>query len=194
MNLEDREHLEKLYDVLVRRLRILELREAKMGDNTPPEVVIEIEDLKVKVREINNKLSISEPLIDHALSSMIKSGFLKQYSKTWTISIEQEPKDIDIPFIKYFYYSLLEVSPGEDIYFLFRVVDEGYNFAGDWKVELKGLETNFKPNRIGHGFYECTVNIPSDLAPSEYTITATVTDTNSKFTSINIPIIIKSIQ
>lgn len=54
---QDREHLEKLLKTNRRRLEKLKLQAATRGSSTPPEALIEIEDIEVEVRRIEQKLS-----------------------------------------------------------------------------------------------------------------------------------------
>ena len=56
MNAEERTHLEALRDANLKRLRVLEIREAIDGKNTQPEVLIEIEDIRKKIADISGQL------------------------------------------------------------------------------------------------------------------------------------------
>jgi hypothetical protein len=61
MDKDEQRHLEKLHKVLTRRLRVLELQAARLGGNTPPDVVLEMEDLHERITEVEAKLSSTEP-------------------------------------------------------------------------------------------------------------------------------------
>jgi hypothetical protein len=56
MDKDDRQHLEKLRKVLTRRLRVLEMQAARFGGSTPADVILETEDLREKIAEIDAKL------------------------------------------------------------------------------------------------------------------------------------------
>jgi hypothetical protein len=58
MGNEERQHLEELLQNYRRRLRHLEKQESYSGPRTPPEVLIEIEDVKKKISEIENNFII----------------------------------------------------------------------------------------------------------------------------------------
>jgi hypothetical protein len=52
-----RAHLESLRATIIRRVQHLEEQQARMGNNTPPEILIEIEDLRQKVAELDRQLA-----------------------------------------------------------------------------------------------------------------------------------------
>ena len=49
-------HFKKIREIHVRRLQVLELQAAQFGINTPPHIVLEIEDIKEKIRLIELQL------------------------------------------------------------------------------------------------------------------------------------------
>jgi len=51
-----REHLLNLKNINLRRLQVLELQAAHFGANVPPHIVLEIEDIKEKISEIDMQL------------------------------------------------------------------------------------------------------------------------------------------
>jgi len=51
-----------------RRLQILEKRAATLGINTPPEVLMEIEDIREKLKESKRALKIDDPLLSFLLA------------------------------------------------------------------------------------------------------------------------------
>lgn len=53
------DHLQKLMAVHMERLQILELQSAKFGLNAPPHILMEIEDIKKKMSDINSQLKSS---------------------------------------------------------------------------------------------------------------------------------------
>lgn len=54
---EETEHIKELIGTKIRRLHNLQLRAARSGMSTPPEVAIEIEDLENEIDELKRKLS-----------------------------------------------------------------------------------------------------------------------------------------
>lgn len=52
-----RDHIEKLIDAHTRRLQELELRAATLGSNAPPEVLSEIEDIRVEIAKQQASIS-----------------------------------------------------------------------------------------------------------------------------------------
>lgn len=62
MTHEDRAHLEARLALYRRRLQALELQEAQFGIYTPPHITLEIEDVKLKTQEIEQKLGAEQPI------------------------------------------------------------------------------------------------------------------------------------
>jgi hypothetical protein len=62
MDKEQQDHLEEVRKLRMRRLRILEVRAARLGDNTPADVIMEMEDLRDGIAKINAELSSTEPV------------------------------------------------------------------------------------------------------------------------------------
>ncbi|NOK60947.1 MAG: hypothetical protein GFH27_549289n71 [Chloroflexi bacterium AL-W] len=56
------QHNQQLLDTYQRRLQILELQAAQFGINTPPHIVMEIEDLTKKIKEIENQINPTNTL------------------------------------------------------------------------------------------------------------------------------------
>ena len=54
---DERQHLDELSRTYRRRLRYLEQREALLGVSTPPEILIEAEDIRGKIDLIGQKLA-----------------------------------------------------------------------------------------------------------------------------------------
>jgi 3-keto-disaccharide hydrolase len=57
MDEEQRQHLETLHRIYQKRVRILEQEEALMGPQTPPHVLIELDDLRKKIADIDAQLT-----------------------------------------------------------------------------------------------------------------------------------------
>lgn len=60
MDAEERTHLEAVRSEKLKRLRVLELHAAKAGYTTDPAIVIEIDDLRKEIAEIEHKLEINQ--------------------------------------------------------------------------------------------------------------------------------------
>lgn len=57
MDTQKRKRFEKLLDEHQKRLYELELRSARLGQSTPPEILIEIEDIRVQIQSIESQLA-----------------------------------------------------------------------------------------------------------------------------------------
>lgn len=55
---DHRYHLQRLLKISIRRLRELEVRTALQGNSTPPEVIIEIEDLTSEIERLKKELGL----------------------------------------------------------------------------------------------------------------------------------------
>jgi hypothetical protein len=103
MNEEERQHLEQLRQICERRLRELETKNATYGIGTPPEVSIELEDLRKKIADIDVKLNVSAPTIDRAaLQQLRRQAWNAYYRKQWTQAVDlldhvakADPRDDD---------------------------------------------------------------------------------------------------
>jgi len=65
MDSDERDHLTQMRRAYRRRLRILELQNAQQGGLVPPQVIIEIEDLRQRLAEIDRKIG-APPLAEFA--------------------------------------------------------------------------------------------------------------------------------
>jgi hypothetical protein len=61
MNNEKRQHLEELLKESEKRLRILELRAVRQGHNAPPEILLEIKDIREQTQGIEVQLASTTP-------------------------------------------------------------------------------------------------------------------------------------
>jgi hypothetical protein len=80
----DVDHLQSLLRAHSRRLKILELREATYGISCPPEILIEIEDIKQKIKNIQiqtTKLENSQPSNNDQLNVVSQDKISKWVSK-----------------------------------------------------------------------------------------------------------------
>lgn len=57
MDIEQQQHLQELYKTFQKRLRILEQQSAVQGLRTPPETIIEIEELQLKISTIEKQIA-----------------------------------------------------------------------------------------------------------------------------------------
>lgn len=61
--IDDRQHLESLRQAHLKRLRVLEIKEAQQGQNTPAEIVIELEEIRHRISDIESRLAnLSTPV------------------------------------------------------------------------------------------------------------------------------------
>jgi hypothetical protein len=74
MDQEDLEHLQALRLAYAKRLRVLELREAQLGHNTPADVVIAIDEIRETIAKIDVQLSGTKT----ALQTIVKGTFSLQ--------------------------------------------------------------------------------------------------------------------
>jgi hypothetical protein len=58
MREDETSHLQLIRVEKVRRLRLLELQQARLGDTTPPSILMEIEDLQVDIAALDKKLIV----------------------------------------------------------------------------------------------------------------------------------------
>src|SRR4051812_6064481 len=61
MGSEERQHLETIRRFLVRRLYKLQERSAEFGVATPPEILLEIEDLEAQIAQIEAQITVVTP-------------------------------------------------------------------------------------------------------------------------------------
>src|SRR5215212_6575993 len=73
MNDEQREHLEELRHRYQQRLRVLEKRTAMLGINTPPEVEIEVQELRKQIADLEPHLGRSSKAIGLSINSIPSS-------------------------------------------------------------------------------------------------------------------------
>src|SRR5947207_3082140 len=57
MDNEKRQHLERLLKIHQRRLRVLEAQEARAGADAKPDILIEIEDIRERIADIESQLA-----------------------------------------------------------------------------------------------------------------------------------------
>ncbi len=77
MNMEQSEHFRRLKETYIRRLHILEQQAATFGVSTPPHILMEIEDLKGKISDIDAPPTPSaSPEAEPAAPSVTKILFL----------------------------------------------------------------------------------------------------------------------
>jgi HPt (histidine-containing phosphotransfer) domain-containing protein len=68
---EQIEHLEELRHLHIKRLRVLELKEAQQGPNTPAEILVEIKDLREKIATIEVQLTSMRRLSPSATTQIL---------------------------------------------------------------------------------------------------------------------------
>lgn len=72
--MKDVEHIRKILELHIRRLQHLERQEAYKGINTEPEILMEIEDLKEKIREIERQSDLITIDLDPEKRAEIKAA------------------------------------------------------------------------------------------------------------------------
>lgn len=60
MDVEERQHLEQLRKAYLKRLRVLEVKHAELGQGTPSEIIMEIEDYRKKLMQLAERLSSTQ--------------------------------------------------------------------------------------------------------------------------------------
>src|SRR5947208_1048485 len=63
MDLEQRQHLEGLRQIYLKRLRALEQQAATFGSQTPPHILIEIDEARAKIADLDGLINeVQQPL------------------------------------------------------------------------------------------------------------------------------------
>ena len=100
MDDEQRRHLEDLLSTYQRRLRPLEKRAALQGHNTPPEILLEIEDIRSEIRRVKAELgsddseSLSSKAIDANLGRRATNSTLPSQPPTQGIARRTKAPDL----------------------------------------------------------------------------------------------------
>lgn len=63
-------HIRRLIIENIRRLQVLELREAQKGIDTEPSILIEIQDIRTAVEELRKQIRDSEPRTDFLIKQI----------------------------------------------------------------------------------------------------------------------------
>lgn len=95
MDAAARKHLESLRQLHLQRLRVLEERVATFGFNTPPEVHIEIQNIRAELNrleiQLSNQIDSSSDLLN---SNSLDESYLGSYQSDTSISVPLTPSDI----------------------------------------------------------------------------------------------------
>src|SRR5262245_9347414 len=84
----ERRHLEELQRMKLHRLRTLERQEAMQGLSTPPQITMEIENLREEIASIEQRLHIA-PTIDQATLHQLRQRALSAYwGEQWDQAID----------------------------------------------------------------------------------------------------------
>lgn len=89
MSAEDRRHINNLLQQHQRRLRLLEQRAATAGMNVPPEVIIEIEDLRSTIADLQLQLE-GETQISDSAPTLPRSGLASSRAssqQSWVVPL-----------------------------------------------------------------------------------------------------------
>lgn len=110
MNAEQRRHLEQLRLTHERHLRVLELQAAKFQLNVPAYIVLEIEDIRNKLAEIDTQLGASTP--EGAFATAIKIVLLASNpAGTPPLALDEEIRAISAKIRSAEYRTLLSLVP-----------------------------------------------------------------------------------
>ena len=84
MDIEELQHLEALYQAHTKRLKVLEVKSALQGYNTPAEVVIEIEELRETLCTLESQITAIKETIPglYATPAMMNGGVMNPSSTT----------------------------------------------------------------------------------------------------------------
>jgi tetratricopeptide (TPR) repeat protein len=104
MQNEQRQHNDELRHAYYRRLCVLELRAARQGNDTPPDILIEIEDLREKIAGIDKEIGFTEPLVDSTTHQQVEIIFKGNF-----IDLTPELRDATIRSIA----GILAISPDQ---------------------------------------------------------------------------------
>jgi hypothetical protein len=85
MDGEQRQHLEELLHIHQQRLRVLEKQAATFGLNTPPEVQIEIRDLRRNIADIDTQLADSNKVFGQHITDIRNTGTYSNRQNVWLI-------------------------------------------------------------------------------------------------------------
>ena len=73
----NKEDVRQLLNEHKRRLNILREREARLGLNAPPEMILEIEDIETKIAQLQTTLRKLENNTESNYSQLLKTGILE---------------------------------------------------------------------------------------------------------------------
>src|SRR5688572_8626323 len=72
----EQQYLNELRQTHMRRLRVLELQAAHYGSDVPPHILIEVEDIRAKIRSIDDLIAnLPSASLTPSINPVVKSGF-----------------------------------------------------------------------------------------------------------------------
>lgn len=103
MENEDIQQLRELLRTHQSRLHVFELQQAQKGDNTPPEVTIEMERIRDDIAELQARIAAATPAPARAILRQTRQQALKAfYADRWAEAeellcqvLEEDPDDVD---------------------------------------------------------------------------------------------------
>jgi glycerol kinase len=112
MDNEELTHLGNILDAHTRRLRILEVRQARQGLHAPPEVVMEIEDLREEIARVQRQIDTfpQEHRITPALDPSQTANASDTKRKLIEISVEVEPEKVTPEFLNLYKNALAAMA------------------------------------------------------------------------------------
>jgi len=100
---EERRNLREVIRAYQGRLRVLEIQQAKRGINSPPEIIIEIQDIRQEINRAEKQLNRLIPSVDRDMQRQRRGQALTAfYAKDWKLAeelleqvIQANPNDQD---------------------------------------------------------------------------------------------------
>lgn len=151
----EKEYLVRLQELHQRRLQLLQEQEASKGANTPPETIIEIEDIQKKLSELTQRLS-GKPLPYHFSHSSAPKrlvvGFITYISISVVVALiayfvgknagQMSINATPTPLLNT--YALYKVEASQ------RWVDTGINIPANIKIDIQVAEGSWS---VSKGWY-----------------------------------------
>lgn len=146
MKKDQRYHLKSLLKEKQRRLRVLERQAATFGISTPPEIIIQIEDIKVDIVKINAQLR--------------RRWWLTVDTRIITLFI------LGVLVVSLFFYFVSVIRPPtaeQTVRDYFNLLNQGYDDASRYEASWKMLSERFLIAQANRGGYTGYVGFWKDI-------------------------------